>query len=481
MGLTGAATGSGAASATGSSASTGSGATACPPCVSDQDCASGSRCGQLAGDTYCAPVCSDAAPCAADRACTSVATAEGMQVDLCVPRTNQCGATGTGGGGQGGAGTTASSTGAGTSAASTGSGAEVCGSLHGPDSASCCQGCQAGQSCQTNGCYNGWWCNADTCKCQAPPTGSCGSSSAGSTSSSGSGTSSSSSSGGGTGGNGGSVGPTGGTLDTLSFAIVGDTRPATVDDTAGYPKTVIQKIWQDVEAHSPRPAFAVTTGDYVFAKPSGSQAAPQMDLYLAARAAFSNTVFYTLGNHECTGATDSNCGPGNTDGSTVSYDAFLSKMLGAIGQTKPYYTINVSGTGNAWTAKFIFLAANAWSSTQATWFTSELAKATTYTFVVRHEGSTATTAPGVTPSGTIMAQHPYTLLLAGHTHTFEYFASEKQVITGNGGAPLTGSINYGYVVARQRTDGAIAFTAYDYSTNAVIKTFAVKADGSVAP
>jgi hypothetical protein len=267
----------------------------------------------------------------------------------------------------------------------------------------------------------------------------------------------------------------------LRFAIVGDTRPAMIDDTAGYPSPVIQKIWQDVEARSPRPYFAVTTGDYVFAKPYGSQASPQFDKYLAARAGFSNTVFFAMGNHECTGATASNCGPGNADGTPVNYTTFLQKMLAPLGKTEPYYTITVNGTGGAWTAKFVFIAANAWTPTQASWFAAELAKPTTYTFVVRHEGSNATTAPGVLPSDKIMAQHPFTLLLAGHTHTFSYNKSSREVITGNGGAPLTGTINYGYVVAEQRADGAIAFEAHDYTTNALLKSFAVKADGTAAP
>ncbi len=71
---------------------------------------------------------------------------------------------------------------------------------------------------------------------------------------------------------GGIVGP----LSTLSFAIVGDTRPPTEDDTAGDPTAIITKIWQDVEAASPRPAF-------------------------------SNPMFPTMGNHECDGATADNC------------------------------------------------------------------------------------------------------------------------------------------------------------------------------
>jgi hypothetical protein len=60
-------------------------------------------------------------------------------------------------------------------------------------------------------------------------------------------------------------------------------------------------------------------------------------------------------------------------------------------------------------------------------------------------------------------------------------AHDAAVITGNGGAPLTGTVDYGYVIAEQRADEAIEFKAYDYSTNAVQKTVAVKADGSPAP
>lgn len=98
---------------------------------------------------------------------------------------------------------------------------------------------------------------------------------------------------------------------------------------------------------------------------------------------------------------------------------------------------------------------------------------------MRHEGTTATTAPCLSGTGannadTIISQHPYTLLIAGHTHTYAYYAGEKQVIVGNGGAPLSGSIDYGYVIARQQANGSIVFTEYDYATNAVSSTFTVQ-------
>ena len=63
-----------------------------------------------------------------------------------------------------------------------------------------------------------------------------------------------------------------------------------------------------------------------------SQAGPQLDIYLQARARFPGPLFPALGNHECTGATSSNCGAGAADGVTANYSAFLEKMLAPIGQ-----------------------------------------------------------------------------------------------------------------------------------------------------
>jgi Calcineurin-like phosphoesterase len=498
-----------------SSSGSGGAAGACTPCVTDQSCAAGELCGQFAGDTYCAPDCTNGQACSSDRACTMLTTAQGQTAQLCVPRTNVCG----------GAATSSSS-----SASSSSGSAEICGTLDGPDIPAPCMQCVNDEPCQANGCYGGYWCNVDSVQCQPPPSpSSCTTSSSdggscahaicatgaklvsgcdpcatkvcGSDSyccdtqwdsqcvnevtsicndaCSGSSTSSSSSSSTGSSSSSGGLAPAGGTLPVLSFAIVGDTRPANEDDPGGFPTTIITKIWQDVEAYSPRPAFAVTTGDYMFASPSHTPPtqAAQLELYMTARVAFSNVVFPAMGNHECDGATADNCGPGTTsccgsgcyESNNASFDAFVQKLLAPINQTLPYYTININGPNHAWTAKLVFVACNYWSDTQATWLEAELSQPTTYTFVVRHEGSDATTAPclcGTPNAATIMGQHPYTLLIAGHTHTFEYFASEKQVIVGNGGAPLSGSVDYGYVIAEQQSNGDMLFKALDYSTGA---------------
>src|SRR5207248_8875749 len=68
----------------------------------------------------------------------------------------------------------------------------------------------------------------------------------------------------------------GGSISELRFAIVGDTRPPSPDDTANYPTPIITKIWQDIENESPRPEFAVSTGDYMFASTFRSEQIPQL-------------------------------------------------------------------------------------------------------------------------------------------------------------------------------------------------------------
>ena len=268
-------------------------------------------------------------------------------------------------------------------------------------------------------------------------------------------------------------------LPTLSFAIVGACRPPFEDDVAGYPSAVQSQIWKDVAAANP--AFAVTTGDYLFAAPTKtpSTVGTQIGLFLTAQSNYKGNVYHAMGGMECDGAATDNCGVAGTSGGiTPNYQGFISQLAPS-GQTLPYYVLNFHGPGNAWTAKFVVVAANAWSTAQATWLGNTLAVPTTYTFIVCNAPTTETTAPcwaakGSTNLGTIIAQYPYTLFIAGHTHTYEYLASSKEVIVGNGGAPLSGIIDYGYVIAKLQSNKSITFTAYDYSTNAVQGTFTVQ-------
>ena len=365
-------------------------------------------------------------------------------------------------------------------------GAPACPGFAPPDEDACCAACNPSNPlCQANRCYGGWYCNLGTCKCKpppdgcgaseppdagpaidvspppdvAPPPGKCPLAS----------------------GSGGAVTASGGTLDRLAFAVVGDTRPAIPDDTEGYPTAVIQGIWKAVQAEDPRPPFAVATGDYVYATTWGAEMAPQLGLYLGARAAFQNPVFFAVGNHECNGLTKSNCGEGTKNGLTSNYEAYLAKMVTPLGKEAPWYSIPLSATDGSWTAKIVLVAANAWTDAQAAWLETALSVPTTYTFVIRHEDNEATKAPGTVPSSELIYKHPLTLLIVGHTHTYEHHPEQREVIVGTGGAPLSGFKPYGYAVARQRTDCAIEFTTYGYAKHDVVHSFAILPDGSPAP
>lgn len=280
----------------------------------------------------------------------------------------------------------------------------------------------------------------------------------------------------------GTVGPDGGTVSRLYFAVVGDTRPVAIDDTADYPTAVVSKIYATLDALVPRPTFAVSTGDYQYTSLSGNTGPAQVDLYVSARAGYRGVLFPAMGNHECTGLTSSNCGAGNTDGMTGAYRAYLTKLLAPIGRATPYYEVDVDAKDASWTSKIVFIAPNAWTSDQATWFDHAMDRVTTYTFVVRHEGSNATTAPGVTPSEEILAAHPYTLAICGHTHTYDH-PKRREVIVGNGGAPLVSSTKgYGFAVLSQQPDGSIAVDMIDYASGRADTEFrfALKPDGSLA-
>jgi hypothetical protein len=426
---------------------------ACPPCVIDSDCVGGGVCSQLGGDSYCAMPCPNGDECTASQQCLSVVTISGDQASVCVdPSSTQCGPN------------PPDDNDAGT----------ACPGFADPSTTSSCTSCttQSRPDCQANGCYGGWYCNLQTTKCQAPPScqplqdaGPPPTIYDGGVTS--------------------TIGSTGGTESVLYFGVVGDTRPATEDDTAHYPTAIIGTIFNDLSGVTPQPPFVVSTGDYQFSNPNGAEAANQLKLYVAARGPYTGVQFPAMGNHECTGATASNCGSGNANGLTNNYKEFMSQLLGPLQQTSPYYVIDVSATDSSWTAKFVFVAANAWDQTQATWFDTAMAQPTTYTFVVRHESASANTAPGVTPSEAIMANHPYTLAIVGHSHEYQHskFSHPKEVIIGNGGAPLALNQNYGYAIIAQRTDGSLQVDMFDYQTQQPDTSFrfAVKADGTPAP
>ncbi|HEX3865156.1 MAG TPA: metallophosphoesterase [Gemmatimonadaceae bacterium] len=285
-------------------------------------------------------------------------------------------------------------------------------------------------------------------------------------------------SGGGGGGGGGSDGSGGSgmTSSDLVFAIVGDTRPSSVDDTTNYPTTIITKIFADIAATAAQ--FAIGTGDYQYASTTGTEQAPQIAKYMTARAGFTGPFYPAMGNHECTGYTDSECGTGNADGVTKNFTAFQSAMLGPINQTNPYFVENVAAPDNSWTAKFVFIACNYWNSTQASWLSQQLAVATTYTFVIRHESVADMSTTGCSASQTTVNANPLTLLIVGHTHEYSHEKSDKEIINGIGGAPLTSGTNYGYTLVTRNSDGSLTVTTTDYSSGSTIDSFKIKADGT---
>ena len=345
---------------------------------------------------------------------------------------------------------------------------ETCGSLVGPDTSACCHSCNVGnRSCQSNGCYGGWWCNTASCHCQSPPT-SCGSNPGDTDAITVARTDPPS----------GTVTETGGTVSRLYFAVIGDTRPALQNDTSNYPTAIITRLYADLESLSPRPQLAVATGDYNYASTSGGEADAQIATYMTARATFSNPSFFTMGNHECTGYTSSNCGAGNQDGTTANYEAFMRRMLGPAGQTVPYRSFVVNAADGSWSAKFVIVAANAWDSNQSSWLTRELDVPTTYTFVFRHEPSSADQAPGTTPSDAIIQAHAYTLLIVGHTHRYRHFFRSREVVIGLGGAPITSGDDFGYLIVAQAPNSDVVVSEYDYMTGEANDTFAVKPDGT---
>jgi hypothetical protein len=203
---------------------------------------------------------------------------------------------------------------------------------------------------------------------------------------------------------------------------------------------------------------------------------PQYNDYMAARANFKGTYLPTMGNHECNGYTNSNCPVGSYTGMTQDYVNTI--VTPSTGQSSVYYSALYVAADGSWNAKFIFIAANSWSTAQQTWLQQTLAVPTTYTFTIRHEPANANTAPGTTPSENLLSSSysagQLTLSLTGHTHLVQlpggtqpygdqYGSTQAyEIIIGNGGAPLDGGPTYGYAVAtRRQSDGAIVTQLYE--------------------
>jgi hypothetical protein len=268
----------------------------------------------------------------------------------------------------------------------------------------------------------------------------------------------------------------GGSISTsssvLNFGVFGDCRPDSPGNNKGYPVTVLSNIFSLMQQKQVQ--FALGTGDYMFADTQADVDA-QMASYEQSQAHYTlGPVYHVMGNHECTGATASNCPNGDE---TPNVRAFMSKLVPS-GTRAPYYRVDVDTPHGK--AKFLFIAANAWSSAQSTWLEQQLADATHYTFVIRHEPA-GTDAPGVAPSEQLVRGASYTLQLMGHYHEYRRYDA-KHVISGNGGAPppTRGSqtAGFGWLWVQQLDDGNLALTEIDETSGNPIDTWKIDPAGN---
>lgn len=272
--------------------------------------------------------------------------------------------------------------------------------------------------------------------------------------------------GGGSGGSGGGGGSGGTRL--MQFAVFGDCRPPSQNDTSHYPSAILGGVFKLAQQQGAQ--FVVGTGDYMFAD-NASAVAAQIPLFKQAAANYTaGPIYLTLGNHECDGYTNSNCP--NLD-ETPNIQAFMAN-LAPPGATKPYFRIDVAAQHGK--AKFLFVAANAWDTTQQSWLQTQLANPTTYTFVVRHEPITDSSAPGVTPSENLVQGAKLTLELNGHQHEYNH-TSTNHVTSGNAGAPLNPGNGYGVLIVQETEAGDVAVQEIDEATGSVTDTWTVTADG----
>lgn len=382
----------------------------CQTCVETAECGPGAACVQYAGGDFCGHLCKSNVQCAQDELCLSTSAEDGTSVSVCVPQSGTCGETGCGVCDPG----------------------DTCDVLTGlcstPDS-------DGGDEPDDGGSFDPPDAGPD-----AGPVG---------------------------------IGPDGGKVPRFIFAVIGDTRPPTINDTTHYPVKRVNTIYDRIQALTPRPQFVVATGDYMFASASGHQGKPQIDNYVAATKRFSGPVFGSMGNHECSGGNQANCFPIPANNNNMT--AYLNAMVKPLGKTHPYYEIPFEDTNGKWTAKLLIVACNSWGAAQKTWLQNALKRRTDYTFVARHQpmGSDAPCVPAVDSmlkaSGT-----RYTMLLVGHVHQYRH--SGKQLLEGVGGAPLTGSSNFGFATVEQRAAGGVRVRQYDSTTGKVVSTYTLNAN-----
>jgi hypothetical protein len=270
----------------------------------------------------------------------------------------------------------------------------------------------------------------------------------------------------------GLVGPTGGTVSRMRFGVFGDVRPPSENNTAMYPTAIVTAVMDGIAGAGAQ--FAVANGDYMFAN-TASAVGAQVGLLLSAEDHFGGHIFHSLGNHECNGASASNCPLGNE---TPNMQAFRARLAPAYPTVYFDWTVRTD-LGDA---HFIAAAPNAWDGAQQAWLDRALAQPARYTIVIAHEPAGRRDAPGsVLIESAIRARAGgVTLRLYGHTHEYQH-QSANAIIVGNAGAPLASATgHYGFVVVDQRADGNLVVTAYEIGRPPmVVDTFAVTPAGTL--
>jgi hypothetical protein len=271
---------------------------------------------------------------------------------------------------------------------------------------------------------------------------------------------------------GGTVTASGGTVDRLYFGYTGDTRPD--HNVSSYPSSlqnVINNIYLQMGQQGVQ--FALDGGDHMEAG-NGSDAAGNMASYTTATAMLGKPVFMTMGNHECTKSSSSDCGSGAC-GTDYKCSAFLDALKPI--STLPYYRVDVMT--NSGKAVFLVVADDAWDSTQQTWLTNQLNDAdknAKYTFVSKHHPDQNVDQPYFQTIYNLVTSHKYTLFLTGHSHEYKRQRNDpRAVVMGLGGAPFDNpnQMWWGYLTVMQCPDDKMYVTVYDQATGMAKDTFSV--------
>jgi hypothetical protein len=185
----------------------------------------------------------------------------------------------------------------------------------------------------------------------------------------------------------------------------------------------------------------------------------------------------SMGNHECAFAIGGALGDcGANDPSDGVFQTFMA-ALAPVSSTPYYYRDIQTSMG---LVRLVFIADDAWSSTEATWAANVLTEADSiakYTIVSHHHNLAASTSGNYEAIVQLIQAHKYALHLTAHTHTYIHDTandpSGRSVIVGVGGATDASAPALGYATVIQGLDGRLYFTMYDSSTNLPMDAWSV--------